>query len=93
MKSNALQHSDNNVLTVAPFLSVPKDQLCSMLISTIVVVEFEMAPYWLSSRTLMTAVFTKPPMTNSSTNLETQGIRDIGLNSFLMSTTGSFLGS
>ena len=28
---------NNNVLTVGPFPSVPKDQLCSMLISAIVV--------------------------------------------------------
>ena len=38
---------NNNVLTVAPFPSVPKDQLCSMLISAIVVEEFGMTPYWL----------------------------------------------
>ena len=79
-------------VTVAPFPSVPKDQLCSMLISAIVVEEFGMAPYWLSSRMFMTAGFTKPSTTNSSATLEIQGVRDIGLNYFWMSTTGFFLG-
>ena len=40
----------------------------------------------------MTAGFTKPSTTNSSATLEIHGVRDIGLNSFLMSTTGLFLG-
>ena len=40
----------------------------------------------------MTAGFTKPSTTNSSATLEIQGVRDIGLNSFWMSTTGFFLG-
>ena len=88
IKSNALRQSNNNVLTVAPFPSVRKDQLCSMLISAIVVEEFGMAPYWLSSRMFMTAGFTKPSTTNSSATLEIQGVRDIGVNSFWMSTTG-----
>ena len=38
----------------------------------------------------MTAGFTKPSTTNSSATLEIQGVRDIGLNSFWMSTTGFF---
>jgi len=50
-----------SVLTVSPFPSVPKDQLYSMLIRAIVVEDFGMAPYWFSSRTLMTVGFTKPP--------------------------------
>ena len=41
----------------------------------------------------MTAGFTKPSTTNSSATLEIHGVRDIGLNYFLMSTTsGLFLG-
>ena len=40
----------------------------------------------------MTAGFTKPSMKNSSATLEIHGVRDIGVNSFLMSTTGLFLG-
>ena len=58
---------------MAPFPSVPKDQLCGLLISAIVVEEFGMAPYWLSSRMFMTAGFTKPSMTNSSATLEIRG--------------------
>ena len=78
---------------MAPFPSVPKDQLFSILISAIVVEEFGMAPYWLSWRMFMTAGFTKPSTTNSSATLEIHGVRDIGLNYFLMSTTsGLFLG-
>lgn len=59
---------------MAPFPSLLEDHLRSMLISAIAVEEFGMAPYWLSSRTLMTAGFTKPPATNSATS-ETQGIK------------------
>ena len=44
-----------------------------MLISAVVDEEFGMAPYWLSSRMLMTAGFTKPSMTNSSATLEIRG--------------------
>ena len=72
IKSSALRQSNNNVLTVAPFPSVPKDQLCSILISAIEVEEFGMAPYWLSLR-IMTVDFTKPSTTNSSATLEIQG--------------------
>ena len=50
---------------VVPFPSSPKDQLCSMLIRAIVVEKFGMAPYWLSSKTLMIVGFTKPPSANS----------------------------
>ena len=38
----------------------------------------------------MTAGFTKPSTTNSSATLEIHGVRDIGLNSFLMSTTSIY---
>ena len=67
-------------------------ELCSMLISAIVVEEFGMAPYWFLSRTLMTVGITKPSTTSTSASLETQGARDLGLNSFLMSTVGFCLG-
>ena len=77
---------------VTPFPSLPEDHLCRVLISAIVVEQFGVTSYWLSSRTLMTAGFTKPLATNSTT-LETQGIMvTIGLNSFLMSHTGLSLG-
>ena len=55
---------------MAPFPSVPKDQLFSILISAIVVEEFGMAPYWLSWRMFMTVGFTKSSTTNSSATLE-----------------------
>ena len=57
----------------SPFPSIPKDQLCSILIRAIVVEEFGMALYWLSSRMFMTASFTKPSTSNSSATLEIQG--------------------
>ena len=38
---------------VAPFLSLLGDHLCWMVISAIVVEQFGMTPYWLSSRTLV----------------------------------------
>ena len=61
----------------SPFPSIPKDQLCSILIRAIVVEEFGMALYWLSSRMFMTASFTKPATSNSSATLEIQGVRDV----------------
>ena len=44
IKWNTLPWSNNDVLTVSPFPSVPKDKLYSMLIRTIVVEELGMAP-------------------------------------------------
>ena len=67
-------------------------ELCSMLISAIVVEEFGMTPYWFLSRTLITVGITKPSTTSTSASLETQGARDLGLNSFLMSIVGFCLG-
>ena len=40
----------------------------------------------------MTVGITKPSTTSTSASLETQGARDLGLNSFFMSTVGFCLG-
>ena len=46
IKSNALQYSNNIVLTVAPFPSIPRNHAWSMLIRAMVDDDFGIAPYW-----------------------------------------------
>lgn len=85
IKSKALRWSDKTVITVELFPSVRMDQWYSILISAIFVEDPLVTQYWLSSITPKKGGLGKFFTTNSSATLDTEGVRQIGLKSFLIS--------
>ena len=80
-------------LTVAPFPSVLVAQLCIILSKAVLVEDLGTASYWLVSRTFKAPGLTKSHTIISLATLDRQGVSEMGRRSFLMSSTGCFLGS
>ena len=85
IKSKVLRWSDKTVSTVELFPYVHMDQWYSILISAIFVEDPGVTQYWLSSIRPKKAGLRKSFTTNSSATLDTEGVREIGLKSFLIS--------